>query len=182
MLYSESNASSWQVCKYDYVEVRSGLASDSKLHGKFCGSEKPEVITSYSNNMRLEFKSDNTVSKKGFKVHFFSGMCLVSSDCTSNCLVNCLKPPDIVASKKHSCSVLCHLDFSVQCMVQFHNVTSMRCMDFINASCPSTVEAKGNLVLEILSVSGVIKNSFFFSASDSSSYLRLSSLSVCLCS
>uniref|UniRef100_A0A8C4WNS8 Metalloendopeptidase n=1 Tax=Gopherus evgoodei TaxID=1825980 RepID=A0A8C4WNS8_9SAUR len=61
------------VCKYDYVEVRSGLASDSKLHGKFCGSEKPEVITSYSNNLRLEFKSDNAVSKKGFKVHFFSG-------------------------------------------------------------------------------------------------------------
>lgn len=62
-----------QVCKYDYVEVRSGLASDSKLHGKFCGAEKPEVITSQHNNMRLEFKSDNTVSKKGFKAHFFSG-------------------------------------------------------------------------------------------------------------
>lgn len=69
---------SQQVCKYDYVEVRSGLASDSKLHGKFCGSEKPEVITSYGNNMRLEFKSDNTVSKKGFKVHYFSGMWLYS--------------------------------------------------------------------------------------------------------
>ncbi|MBN3300558.1 bone morphogenetic protein 1a [Amia ocellicauda] len=60
------------VCKYDYVEVRSGLSADSKLHGKFCGSEKPEVITSQYNNMRIEFKSDNTVSKKGFKAHFFS--------------------------------------------------------------------------------------------------------------
>lgn len=61
------------MCKYDYVEVRSGLTSDSKLHGKFCGAEKPEVITSQHNNMRIEFKSDNTVSKKGFKAHFFSG-------------------------------------------------------------------------------------------------------------
>uniref|UniRef100_A0A8C9UL29 Metalloendopeptidase n=1 Tax=Spermophilus dauricus TaxID=99837 RepID=A0A8C9UL29_SPEDA len=61
------------VCKYDFVEVRSGLTADSKLHGKFCGSEKPEVITSQYNNMRVEFKSDNTVSKKGFKAHFFSG-------------------------------------------------------------------------------------------------------------
>ncbi|MBN3324354.1 TLL2 protein, partial [Atractosteus spatula] len=61
------------VCKYDYVEVRSGLSSDSRLHGKFCGLEKPEVITSQYNNMRVEFKSDNTVSKKGFKAHFFSG-------------------------------------------------------------------------------------------------------------
>ncbi|XP_059819218.1 bone morphogenetic protein 1-like [Hypanus sabinus] len=60
------------VCKYDFVEVRSGLSADSKLHGKFCGAEKPEVITSQYNNMRIEFKSDNTVSKKGFKAHFFS--------------------------------------------------------------------------------------------------------------
>lgn len=49
------------------------MTSDSKLHGKFCGAEKPEVITSQHNNMRIEFKSDNTVSKKGFKAHFFSG-------------------------------------------------------------------------------------------------------------
>lgn len=49
------------------------MTSDSKLHGKFCGAETPEVITSQHNNMRIEFKSDNTVSKKGFKAHFFSG-------------------------------------------------------------------------------------------------------------
>lgn len=64
---------SLQVCKYDYVEVRSGLSADSRLHGKFCGAEKPEAITSQYNNMRIEFKSDNTVSKKGFKAQFFSG-------------------------------------------------------------------------------------------------------------
>ncbi|OXB70146.1 UNVERIFIED_CONTAM: hypothetical protein H355_013954 [Colinus virginianus] len=63
-----------EVCKYDYVEIRSGLSSDSKLHGKFCGTEVPEVITSQYNNMRIEFRSDNTVSKKGFKAHFFSGI------------------------------------------------------------------------------------------------------------
>lgn len=56
------------------MEIRSGLSSDSKLHGKFCGTEVPEVITSQYNNMRLEFRSDNTVSKKGFKAHFFSGI------------------------------------------------------------------------------------------------------------
>ncbi|XP_077456618.1 bone morphogenetic protein 1a isoform X1 [Stigmatopora argus] len=65
-------ASARQVCKYDYVEVRSGLSADSRLHGKFCGAEKPEAITSQYNNMRIEFKSDNTVSKKGFKAQFFS--------------------------------------------------------------------------------------------------------------
>ncbi|CAB1318410.1 unnamed protein product [Coregonus sp. 'balchen'] len=51
------------VCKYDYVEVRSGLTADTRLHGKFCGTEKPEAITSQNNN---------TVSEKGFKAQFFS--------------------------------------------------------------------------------------------------------------
>uniref|UniRef100_A0A5F8H493 Metalloendopeptidase n=1 Tax=Monodelphis domestica TaxID=13616 RepID=A0A5F8H493_MONDO len=77
------------VCKYDYVEIRSGLSSDSKLHGKFCGSEKPEVITSQSNNMRVEFKSDNTVSKRGFKAHFFSDKDECSKDnggCQHDCI------------------------------------------------------------------------------------------------
>lgn len=60
------------VCKYDYVEVRSGLTSDSKLLGKFCGQELPPVISSQYNNMRIEFKSDNTVSKKGFKAAYYS--------------------------------------------------------------------------------------------------------------
>lgn len=63
----------FQVCKYDYVEVHSGLSTDTKLHGKFCGTEKPEAITSQLNSMRVEFKSDNTVSKRGFKAQFFSG-------------------------------------------------------------------------------------------------------------
>lgn len=58
------------------MEIWSGLSSEAKLHGKFCGAEVPEVITSQFNNMRIEFKSDNTVSKKGFKAHFFSGISL----------------------------------------------------------------------------------------------------------
>ncbi|XP_019738364.1 bone morphogenetic protein 1-like isoform X4 [Hippocampus comes] len=62
------------VCKYDYVEVRSGASANSELHGKFCGAEKPEAIASLHNNLRVEFKSDNTVSKRGFKAHFFSDM------------------------------------------------------------------------------------------------------------
>lgn len=68
------HGASLQVCKYDFVEVRSGLSPDARLHGRFCGSEIPEVLTSQSNSMRVEFKSDNTVSKRGFRAHFFSGV------------------------------------------------------------------------------------------------------------
>ncbi|XP_053307274.1 tolloid-like protein 2 [Spea bombifrons] len=77
------------VCKYDYVEIRSGLSSESKLHGRFCGLEKPEVITSQGNSIRLEFKSDNTVSKRGFKVNFFSDKDECSKDnggCQHECI------------------------------------------------------------------------------------------------
>uniref|UniRef100_A0A3B4A7Y7 Uncharacterized protein n=1 Tax=Periophthalmus magnuspinnatus TaxID=409849 RepID=A0A3B4A7Y7_9GOBI len=56
-----------------FIYKSNSLFSDSKLHGKFCGAEKPEVITSLHNNMRIEFKSDNTVSKRGFTAHYFSG-------------------------------------------------------------------------------------------------------------
>ncbi|XP_021025680.1 tolloid-like protein 1 [Mus caroli] len=78
-----------EVCKYDYVEIWSGLSSESKLHGKFCGADVPEVITSHFNNMRIEFKSDNTVSKKGFKAHFFSDKDECSKDnggCQHECV------------------------------------------------------------------------------------------------
>ncbi|XP_019644750.1 PREDICTED: tolloid-like protein 2 [Branchiostoma belcheri] len=60
------------VCKYDSLEVRSGLSPESDVLGRFCGSELPESVTSSRNNMRVEFKSDNTVSKKGFHATFFS--------------------------------------------------------------------------------------------------------------
>ena len=62
-----------QVCKYDYVEVRSGLTEDGELHGRFCGGTLPDTITSRYNNMRLEFKSDSTVAKSGFFAQFSAG-------------------------------------------------------------------------------------------------------------
>uniref|UniRef100_A0A8C4QUT2 Metalloendopeptidase n=1 Tax=Eptatretus burgeri TaxID=7764 RepID=A0A8C4QUT2_EPTBU len=61
-----------EVCKYDYVEVRSGLSASSKLHGRFCGSALPPVITSLTNILRLSFHSDHSASKRGFKARFFT--------------------------------------------------------------------------------------------------------------
>nr|NP_001071840.1 Tolloid protein [Ciona intestinalis]BAE06735.1 Tolloid [Ciona intestinalis] len=61
-----------EVCKYDYVEVRSGLTDESTFHGKFCGTELPPVITSTINQMRIKFNSDDTVAKRGFRIRFTS--------------------------------------------------------------------------------------------------------------
>ena len=54
-----------QVCKYDSVEVRSGLTENSQFHGKFCGTALPPLITSTVNQMWIKFSSDDTVSKRG---------------------------------------------------------------------------------------------------------------------
>jgi len=63
--FINKNFKSCQVCKYDYIEIQSGFADDSSVHGKYCGSELPPVITSTSNQMRIRFNSDDTVAKRG---------------------------------------------------------------------------------------------------------------------
>lgn len=100
-----------QVCKYDFVEVRSGLSPDAGLHGKFCGSETPEVITSQSNNMRVEFKSDNTVSKRGFRAHFFSGVQVWGQDHRLRATRLCGLP-----ASGHPPAPLCPLPRPSQCL------------------------------------------------------------------
>uniref|UniRef100_A0A4W4FST2 Metalloendopeptidase n=1 Tax=Electrophorus electricus TaxID=8005 RepID=A0A4W4FST2_ELEEL len=37
----------FQVCKYDFLEVHSGPSSGLRLQGRFCGSSKPEAVTSF---------------------------------------------------------------------------------------------------------------------------------------
>ncbi|KAK2192635.1 hypothetical protein NP493_27g02025 [Ridgeia piscesae] len=60
-----------QDCEYDSVEVRSGLDSESTLHGTFCGSQNPQPIASEGNTLRIIFSTDNTVQKTGFSASFF---------------------------------------------------------------------------------------------------------------
>uniref|UniRef100_A0A672L2L1 Metalloendopeptidase n=1 Tax=Sinocyclocheilus grahami TaxID=75366 RepID=A0A672L2L1_SINGR len=93
------------VCKYDYVEVHSSLSTDAKLHGKFCGTEKPEAITSQLNSMRVEFKSDNTVSKRGFKAQFFSDMDECSRE-NGGCQHECVNTYGSYSCECHSGFVL----------------------------------------------------------------------------
>lgn len=61
-----------QDCEYDSVEVRSGIETDTKLHGTFCGSSAPQTITSESNAIRVTFVTDSTVQKTGFSVVFLT--------------------------------------------------------------------------------------------------------------
>ncbi|XP_032593172.1 dorsal-ventral patterning protein tolloid [Drosophila grimshawi] len=53
-------------CIYDYIEIRDGSRSDSKLIGRFCGDKLPPNIKTHSNQMYIKFVSDGSVQKLGF--------------------------------------------------------------------------------------------------------------------
>ncbi|CAG9792216.1 unnamed protein product [Diatraea saccharalis] len=61
-------------CMYDFLQIHDGRTSSSQLIGRFCGNELPKGgnIISSSNNLYLWFRSDKTVSKEGFSLHWDS--------------------------------------------------------------------------------------------------------------
>lgn len=64
------NLSQSSDCSVDYVEVRDGAFKRSDLIGKYCGTEKPESVTSDSWDMRVTFKSSGKTSYPGFKASY----------------------------------------------------------------------------------------------------------------
>ena len=52
------------------MEVRDGVFETSDLIGRYCGTEKPEPITSDSWDMRVTFKSSGKTSNPGFKASY----------------------------------------------------------------------------------------------------------------
>ena len=64
------NLSSSSECSEDYVIVRDGLYSSSDVVGNFCGSNKPQSITSVAWDLRVEFKSSGKAKFPGFKARY----------------------------------------------------------------------------------------------------------------
>lgn len=50
----------------DFTEVYNGIASWSKIIGRYCGSVIPPAITSDSNKLRIEFHSNTQYAGRGF--------------------------------------------------------------------------------------------------------------------
>ncbi|XP_072307339.1 cubilin [Eucyclogobius newberryi] len=57
-------------CNFDFVEIRDGGYETSPLIGKWCGTTKPPVLVSHSNRLWVRFRSDATVTQKGFTAHW----------------------------------------------------------------------------------------------------------------
>ncbi|KAG8041034.1 hypothetical protein G9C98_002022, partial [Cotesia typhae] len=52
-------------CAYDFVEIYSGLDASSPSYGKFCDSNITDIV-SMNEALLIRFRSDDTVSNKGF--------------------------------------------------------------------------------------------------------------------
>jgi len=58
-------------CDYDFVEVFDGEDEAARKLGRFCGTRAPQTIVSSGPALRLQFRSDDTVSFKGFVAEYF---------------------------------------------------------------------------------------------------------------
>ncbi|XP_072275305.1 CUB domain-containing protein 2 [Pyxicephalus adspersus] len=77
----EERNSLTEECDYDYVAVYDGQNEDSKLLGKWCGTEIPSPIMSSKNNLLLVLVTDRDTASKGFSVSYI-GVVPVNVSCT----------------------------------------------------------------------------------------------------
>ena len=68
--FSSFNLESHSSCGYDWVELKNGLNSNSPTIGKFCGSSTPTPRVAYSGSMQVTFRSDGSVTRRGFRATF----------------------------------------------------------------------------------------------------------------
>ncbi|KAL1517012.1 hypothetical protein ABEB36_000833 [Hypothenemus hampei] len=88
----EGNNNDDQLCEYDHVNVTSLLTNGKhKLHGSFCGTRKPGMISSESNILQVSFRSDDSVQQSGFAAVYYMDLdeCAIRNggcehDCTNN--------------------------------------------------------------------------------------------------
>ncbi|KAM4718445.1 cubilin [Anableps anableps] len=72
--FTNMDLENYNGCSFDYVEVRDGRLETDPLIGKYCGSTLPAPILSSSNSLWIRFKSDNSVSRAGFRA-VYSAAC-----------------------------------------------------------------------------------------------------------
>nr|XP_033495310.1 cubilin [Epinephelus lanceolatus] len=69
--YIEPTAS----CVYDYLELRDGSTSNSDLISRLCGNTRPSTQHSTGSSMLLRFRTDTSVTHKGFKAKYSIATC-----------------------------------------------------------------------------------------------------------
>ncbi|XP_064190205.1 cubilin [Anguilla rostrata] len=62
-------------CPYDYLELRNGASSDGNVIGRFCGTQRPSTQRSAGSVMMVRFRTDHSVTHRGFKAKFSIATC-----------------------------------------------------------------------------------------------------------
>ncbi|XP_063636066.1 cubilin-like [Cydia splendana] len=72
--FSKFNLEPSPDCNYDFLQIHDGRSSASQLIGRFCGSSLPKGgnIVSSHNYLYLWFRSDGSINKDGFALHWTS--------------------------------------------------------------------------------------------------------------
>ena len=61
-------------CRYDYVQIRDGYGANATELARGCGTTGPGFIQSTGNVMIVKFRSDASLTRKGFKAYYKTGM------------------------------------------------------------------------------------------------------------
>ena len=73
-MFDVKRGSSTQGCQEDFVEVRNGLTDISRqISGKYCNGNKPVLISTPRNIVRIHFHSGSTatsISYKGVQIYY----------------------------------------------------------------------------------------------------------------
>ena len=101
LTFTEFELEGNEMCKYDWLQVYSGMTETGKDMGKFCGNRIiPEPITSEENLMRVQFHSDGNIQKQGFHANYAFDV----DECANNngqCMHKCI---NTVGSFKCTCN------------------------------------------------------------------------------
>ncbi|XP_068160694.1 cubilin [Antennarius striatus] len=62
-------------CAYDYLELRDGSTSNADLISRLCGNNRPPTQRSTGSSMLLRFRTDTSVTHKGFKAKYSIASC-----------------------------------------------------------------------------------------------------------
>lgn len=60
-------------CAYDYLELRDGSTLNAGLISRLCGNTLPSTQHSTGSSMLLRFRTDTSVTHKGFKAKYSTG-------------------------------------------------------------------------------------------------------------
>ncbi|XP_069007315.1 cubilin [Embiotoca jacksoni] len=62
-------------CLYDYLELRDGSTSNADVISRLCGNTRPSTQHSTGSSMLLRFRTDTSITHKGFKAKYSIATC-----------------------------------------------------------------------------------------------------------